>query len=73
VAQAYNPNYSGGRDQEDEDRSLKPQPRQRVHRTLSRKNPQKKAGRIIQGVGPEFRPQYCKKKRKKKFLFSGHF
>jgi hypothetical protein len=27
---------------------------------------QKKAGRAAQGVGPEFRPHYCKKKKKKK-------
>jgi hypothetical protein len=28
------------------------------------KNPsQKRAGRVAQGVGPEFKPQYCKKKK----------
>jgi hypothetical protein len=31
---------------------------------LSRKNPsQKRAGTVAQGVGPEFKPQYCKKKK----------
>jgi hypothetical protein len=31
------------------------------------KNPsQKRAGGVAQGVGPEFKPQYCKKKKKKK-------
>jgi hypothetical protein len=29
------------------------------------KNPsQKRAGGVAQGVGPEFKPQYCKKKKK---------
>jgi hypothetical protein len=28
---------------------------------------QKKAGRAAQGVGPEFRPQYCKKKNQTRF------
>jgi hypothetical protein len=37
------------------------QPRKIVHETLSRKNPsQKGAGGVAQGVGPEFKPQYCK-------------
>jgi glutamine amidotransferase-like uncharacterized protein len=26
-----------------------------------------------QGVGPEFKPQYCKKKKKKKKRIEGHF
>jgi hypothetical protein len=38
--------------------AVQSQLRQIVHKTLSRKNPsQKRAG----GVGPEFKPQYCKK------------
>jgi hypothetical protein len=42
-------------------------PRQIVQETLSRKNPsQKRAGGVAQGIGPEFKPQYCKKKKKKK-------
>jgi hypothetical protein len=33
-------------------------------RTYLEKNPsQKRAGRMAQGVGPEFKPQYCKKKK----------
>jgi hypothetical protein len=24
------------------------------------KNPQKRAGGVAQGIGPEFKPQYCK-------------
>jgi hypothetical protein len=35
-------------------------PQQIVHKTLS----QKRAGRVAQGVGPEFKPQYRKKRRK---------
>jgi hypothetical protein len=41
------------------------QPRQIVLMTLSQKNPlQKRAGRVAQGVGPEFKPQYHKNKIK---------
>jgi hypothetical protein len=36
-----------------------------VLETLSRKNClQKRAGGVAQGVDPEFKPQYCKKKKK---------
>jgi hypothetical protein len=42
------------------------QPGQIVFETLSRKNPShKRASRVAQGVGPEFKPQYRKKKKKK--------
>jgi hypothetical protein len=39
-----------------------------------KKNPsQKRAGEVAQGVGPEFKPQYCRKEKKRKerntFLF----
>jgi hypothetical protein len=38
------------------------QSRQIIHEALSRKNPtQKRAGETAQGVGPEFKPRYCKK------------
>jgi hypothetical protein len=41
------------------------QRRQIVQETLSRKNPsQKLAGGVAQGVVPEFKPKYCKKKKK---------
>jgi hypothetical protein len=34
-------------------------------RPFLEKNPsQKRAGGVAQGVGPEFKPQYCKKKKK---------
>jgi hypothetical protein len=62
VAQACNPSYSGGRDQED--RHLKPA-WQIVHETLSHKKKHftpKRAGGVAQGVGPEFKPQYHQKK-----------
>jgi hypothetical protein len=39
--------------------------KQEVHKTLSQKNPsQKWAGGVVQGVVPEFKPQYHKKKKK---------
>jgi hypothetical protein len=42
------------------------QPRQIVCETLSQKNPsQKRAGEVAQGLGPEFKPQYHKKKKKR--------
>jgi hypothetical protein len=45
------------------------QPRQIVYETLSWKNPSwKRAGRVTQGIGPEFKPQYHKKK--KEYLFN---
>jgi hypothetical protein len=64
VAYAYNPsyNYSGGRDQEDHGSNpawgnSSPDP-------LLEKNPsQKRAGGVAQGVGPEFKKQYRKKKK----------
>jgi hypothetical protein len=35
-----------------------------VSKTLSqKKKSQKTAGGVAQGVGPEFKPQYCKKKK----------
>jgi hypothetical protein len=41
------------------------QPRQIVHKTLSRKTLHKnRAGGVAQGEGPEFKPQYHKKKKK---------
>jgi hypothetical protein len=42
--------------------TIRSQPGQIVHVTLSRKNPSKKgAGGVAQGVGPEFKLQYHKK------------
>jgi hypothetical protein len=43
--------------------TVRSQPRQTVHENLSQGNPsQKRAGGMLQGVGPEFKPQYWKKK-----------
>jgi hypothetical protein len=40
------------------------QPKKIVHETLSWKNPsQKRAGGVAEGVGPEFKPHYWKKKK----------
>jgi hypothetical protein len=40
---------------------------QMVHKTLSQKYPtQKRAGRVAQGIGPEFNLQYHKKKKVKR-------
>jgi hypothetical protein len=41
------------------------QPRQIVSAILSQKNPSQKnrLGGVAQGEGPEFKPQYCKKKK----------
>jgi hypothetical protein len=62
MAHAYNPSYSVGRDQKDHGWK---QPRQIVHETLSQKNPsQKRAGGVAQGVDPELKPLYHKKKKK---------
>jgi hypothetical protein len=63
VAHACNPRYSGGRDQDDQGsnsaqaNSLEIPPSQI---NLSQKKGER-AGVVAQGVGPEFKPQYCKK------------
>jgi hypothetical protein len=60
VAHACSPSYLRGRDQEDP--GLKTAG-QIIQETLSQKNPsQKRAGGVAQGEGPEFEPQYGKKK-----------
>jgi hypothetical protein len=59
VVHAYNPSYSGGRDQEDH--GLKPAQANSLQDPILRKPLTKKAGGVAQGEGPEFR----KKKKKK--------
>jgi hypothetical protein len=55
LAQACNPSYLGGRDQED--RGLKPALANSSQNPILKKNPsQKRAGGVAQGVGPEFKP-----------------
>jgi hypothetical protein len=62
---ACNPSYSGGRDQEDS--GLKPAWANSSWDTTSRKKKQtqirRKASRVAQGVGLEFKSQYHKKRR----------
>jgi hypothetical protein len=49
--------------------AVQSQTRQIVHETLSQKDlSQKRAGRVAQSVGPEFKPQYLKKKKKSQVL-----
>jgi hypothetical protein len=58
VTHTCNSSFSGGRDQED--RGLKPghnSSRDPISKILNTK----KSGGVAQGVGPEFKPQYCKK------------
>jgi hypothetical protein len=63
VAHAYNPSYSGSRDQEN--CGLKPAQANSSSRCyLEKKTSQKRAGGVARGVGPEFKPQYCQKKKK---------
>jgi hypothetical protein len=65
VAHAYNPSYSGGRDQEDHGSNLA-QAYSSQDPTLKKPITQKRAGGSAPGVGPEFKPAYYKKKEKKK-------
>jgi hypothetical protein len=60
VAHACNPSYSGGRDQED--RGLKPAWANSSRDPISKIPLTKRAGGVPQGVGPEFKPQYHKKR-----------
>jgi hypothetical protein len=59
VAHTCNPSYSGGRDQEDCGLKSAPANSSRPH--LETHPSQKRAGGVAQGVGPEFKLQYCKK------------
>jgi hypothetical protein len=72
VAPHYcNPSYSGGRDQED--CSLKPD-WANSSSDLILKNPfTKRAGGVAQGVGPEFKLQHQKKKKKNDNFLSVQF
>jgi hypothetical protein len=59
VALAYNPSYSGSRDQEDW--GLKPAQTNSSQDPISKIPNTKRAGGVDQGVGPEFKTQYRKK------------
>jgi hypothetical protein len=62
--------HYGGRDQED--CSSKSAWANSSQDPISKNPSQKRAGGVAQSLGPEFKPQYCKKrkKRKEKFLDS---
>jgi hypothetical protein len=62
VAHTCNPNYSGGRDQEN--RGIKSLlGKQFLRPKLEKTHHNKRAGGVAQGVGPEFKTQYWKEGR----------
>jgi hypothetical protein len=63
MAHTCNPSYSGGRDQEDH--ILKPARANSSQDPISKIPSTKRAGGVAQGKGPKFKPQYCKKKKRK--------
>jgi hypothetical protein len=71
LAHTCNPSYSGGRDQED--RSSKPAQANSSQDPISTHH--KKGWTVAQREGPEFKPQYWKKKKEKKSftLFNVYF
>jgi hypothetical protein len=67
VAHAYNPSYSGGRDQEDwgsKSDQANSSTRSYLKKSLHKRKKKKKAGGVTQGIGPEFKPSTAKKKEK---------
>jgi hypothetical protein len=62
VAHTCNSSYSRGRDQED--RGWMPTRANNPQDPTSKKTHHKKSGGLAQGVGPEFKPQYYKEKKK---------
>jgi hypothetical protein len=62
VPHAYNPSYSGGRDQEDF--ASKPAQANSSQDPVLKKTHHQK-GLVAQGKGPEFKPQYCKNSKGK--------
>jgi hypothetical protein len=61
VAHTYDPSYSGGSDQEDH--SLRLAWASNLWDSVSKKPFTNKGCGVAQGVGPEFKPQYHKKKK----------
>jgi hypothetical protein len=62
VAHTYNPSYSGGRDQENH--SSKPARANSSRDPFLKKHIKKnRAGGVAQSEGPDFKPQYYKKKK----------
>jgi hypothetical protein len=64
VAHTCNPRYSGGRDQDD--RGSKPAQANSSRDSISKKTLTKRAYGVAQGEGPRVKPQYSKKKKRKK-------
>jgi hypothetical protein len=65
VTHIYNPSYSGSSDQEDP--GSKPAHANTSWDLILKNLPQKKkkeGGRVAQSVGPEFKPQFTKQKKK---------
>jgi hypothetical protein len=60
VAHACHPSYSA---REQEDHSSKPARANSSQDPILKKPSQKRAGRVAQSIGPEFKPQYHKKKK----------
>jgi hypothetical protein len=58
VAQTCDPQYSG----DQKDHGSKPAQSNSSQDPISKKPSQKRADGVAQGVGPEFKPQYCKNK-----------
>jgi hypothetical protein len=64
VAHTCNPSYLGGTDQEAP--GSKPALGKQFERTYLENTQPKRAGGVAQGIGPEFKVWYCKKKKKRK-------
>jgi hypothetical protein len=60
MAYACNLSYSGGRDQEDH--SLRPTQANSSRDPILKKICTKRVEGVVQGIGPELKPQYYKKK-----------
>jgi hypothetical protein len=67
VAHICNPSYSEGRDRED--RGSKPaqtnSSRAPILKKKKKTHHKKRGCGVAQGIGPEFKPQYCNKKKKR--------
>jgi hypothetical protein len=61
MAHTCNPSYSGGRDQEDH--GSKPVLENSSQDPVLKNPSQKRAGGVVQGVVPEFKTQFCKRKK----------
>jgi hypothetical protein len=64
VAHAYNPNYSGGRDQKNPGSKPAQQGPIVLDTLVRKKNHYKRTGGVAQDVGPKCKSQTAKKKKK---------